>query len=169
MKAQAYFDCWPCFKAPETCWRQSDRIPAKGSGWKWMKMADSNDFRVNLNRLWWGRSILNYFGSFWVCFDLLAQFSVIFWLPGLFVRDLSAQAGVASIRTVALKKINERLVQRKPHGLHDVAHANDGPHAHDGSNDGLWQRLGLGQLGRMLSNASNTIYLHLQKDAQTDS
>lgn len=103
------------------------------------------------------------------CFDLLAQFSVIFWLPGLFVRDLSAQAGVASIRTVALNKINERLVQRKPHGLHDVAHANDGPHAHDGSNDGLWQRLGLGQLGRMLSNASNIIYLHLQKDAQTDS
>ena len=35
VKAQAYFDCWPCFKAPETCWRQSDRIPAKGSGWKW--------------------------------------------------------------------------------------------------------------------------------------
>lgn len=42
---------------------------------------------------------------------------------------------------------NERLVQREPHGLYDVGHADDGPYAHDGSDDGFRQRLGLGQLG----------------------
>ena len=42
---------------------------------------------------------------------------------------------------------DERLVQREPHGLYDVGHADDGPYAHDGSGDGFRQRLGLGQLG----------------------
>ena len=49
-------------EAGENGWNMADSVVFQHIG--------SNDFRINLNRVWWERSILNYFRLFWVLFWL---------------------------------------------------------------------------------------------------